>query len=377
MKILVVSCALILAVTAMPTDFNGDYDPARQPGAFTTNPNYTSARIPFGQAGYASMNGGTYGGNGGAVWTVWDPWALRDAVAGNERREVYIRGRIDLTQLFTGSPGVRIQVGNFKSIYGVGNNAMLFGGGLSVRQVQQVIIQNLKIHNALSYAQGEMPDGSGGIISMVPGAWSTVDALGIEYHAEYVWVHHCEFADDPWIAHNIPNDMRRHDGLIDITQGANMISISNSIFRNHNLVSLVGNDDNMSSDRGRLKVTWYHNWFQNTVQRNPLVRYGEVHIVNNLYTDITSYGIGVWTGALIYAERNSFINTRRSWGWATTPNPNPMGFLFNDNNRLVNSATDSGIPSNGVTWRPSNYYGFAPLDPAQVESYVRTHAGPR
>lgn len=384
MKFFLALFAMIFAASAIPTDFGDEIDPSRQPGAFTTNANYSSARVPWGQAGYASMNGGTHGGNGGAVWTVWDAWALRDAVTGNDRRVIYVRGRIDFTPLFTGSPGVRFDVGNYKSIVGGDSNAMIFGGGLNVRNVRQVIVENLKFHNALSYAPGEQPNGNGGIISQVPGAWSTIDNLGIE-NAEHVWVHHCEFADDPWIAHNTPGDRRRHDGLIDITRGANWISISNTLFRNHNLVSLNGNsENNAAQDRGRLKVTWYHNWFQNTVQRHPLIRYGEVHVVNNLYTDITSYAIGIGIEAKVFSERNVFVNTRRAWGFAIENLPvgqpapaSAHAYYMNVENRLVNSQHDCCISANGVTWRPYHYYPFASQNVADVEAYVRRYAGTR
>lgn len=100
------------------------------------------------------------------------------------------------------------------------------------------------------------------------------------------------------------------------------------------------------------------------------------HILNNLYTDVSSYGIGVWTGALIYSEQNSFINCRRAWGWASSPNPNPLGNYLNVNNRLANSGFDSGIPSS-VSWRPANYYSYGALNAANVESHVRSFAGPR
>lgn len=218
---------------------------------------------------------------------------------------------------------------------------------------------------------------------MIPGDYSLIDNIGIE-RSEYVWVHHCEFADDPWNVASTPGNRRRYDGLIDITRGSSWISISNSIFRSHNLVSLVGNDENMTTDRGRLKVTWYHNWFQDTVQRHPLIRFGEVHIVKNLYTGITSYGIGVGVGALIYSERNAFIDSRRAWGWPVEnwnpgmPAPaNANAFYLNVGNLLTNSNHDTNVPSNGVTWRPENYYPFHAMNAGEVNVYVRRHAGKR
>ncbi|WP_156236368.1 hypothetical protein [Enterococcus casseliflavus] len=52
---------------------------------------------------------------------------------------------------------------------------------------------------------------------------------------------------------------------------------------------MVGHSDsNAAQDTDKLKVTFTYNWFQETEQRNPHVRFGEVPVLNNLYTDISS-----------------------------------------------------------------------------------------
>ena len=45
---------------------------------------------------------------------------------------------------------------------------------------------------------------------------------------------------------------------------------------------LVGHDDsNGPRDIGRLRITYHHNWFDGSIQRNPRVRFGEpVHVFN-------------------------------------------------------------------------------------------------
>lgn len=318
--------------------------------------------------GWGAMNGGVHGGNGGGVWTVWDGFALRNAVNSNERRIVYVRGRIDLAPLFTASPGVRLHVGSFTSIIGGDNTAEITGGGLRVNGVQQVIIQNIKFNNALSYAPGEQPNGNGGIINLGQSDFSEIDAIEIS-RGTNVWVDHCEFSDDPWNANARP---RRHDGLIDIVRGSDFITISNSLFRNHDPVTLVGNgDNNGDADRGRLRVTFFANWYRGVTQRNPRVRFGRVHVLNNLYTDIGNYGIGVGVEASIVAERNVFINTPRAWGW---PAGWVNGNLVNTVNLLVNSGFDSGIPAN-VDWNPWGTYDYRAIPIGDVESHVRRYAG--
>ncbi len=55
----------------------------------------------------------------------------------------------------------------------------------------------------------------------------------------------------------------------------------------------MGHDDkNADQDRDRLRVTYHHNWFDGSKQRNPRVRFGEpVHIFNNYYRNNTGYGV--------------------------------------------------------------------------------------
>lgn len=365
MRVFIALAAVVLCAQALPTQI------ARDEESEVFNATLYNARFER-SFGFANVGGGTRGGAGGAVWTVWDAWALRDAVTGNAARIVYVRGFIDLTVLYNGSPGVIIDVGSWKTIIGGDRAATIFGGGLRIRRNQQVIIQNIKFHNALSYAPGEQPNGNGGIANQRAGEFTDVDAVLLE-EAEYVWVDHNEFADDPWIANNVINSQMRHDGLLDIKRGSNWVTVSHNIFRNHNKNMLIGhNDNNAAQDVGRLKVSIICNWFMGTTQRNPRVRYGEVQIMNNLYTDMGSYGIGVGAGASVYAERNVFINTRAAWRHPDGV-PNPIGNLINVNNQFQNSGFDA-VPAN-VRWVPTQYFNHPSLAIGNVEAHVRRLAG--
>lgn len=356
MQYMIVLSAVILVAAALPVDID-----------------YKADNVSYANNGLAGFGAAAYGGRGGAVWTVWDPWALIDAIDNPAPRIVYVRGIIDMTPLFNGSPGILRHIGSYKTIIGGDANAEIRGGGFRLSNQEHVIIQNIKFNNPISYAPGEQPNGNGGIISQVPGPWALIDAIDIN-NSQHIWVDHCEFSDDPWNSATTPESQRRHDGLIDIRHGSSFISISNNIFRNHNLVTLVGNADSTGSqDMGRLKITFYLNWYQETTQRNPRVRFGEVHVLNNLYTNIISYGIGVGVAAQVYAEKNAFVNTPRAWGFAAGT-PNPMGYFFNDNNRLTNSGHDSNVPAN-VSWHPRQYYAYDPMNEALVEAHVRRYAG--
>src|SRR5690606_546207 len=54
----------------------------------------------------------------------------------------------------------------------------------------------------------------------------------------------------------------------------------------------------------------YGNYFYNTNSRNPRVRFGEVHVLNNLEEKVMLYGIAASNKSQVYAEGNFFLNTR-------------------------------------------------------------------
>ena len=56
---------------------------------------------------------------------------------------------------------------------------------------------------------------------------------------------------------------------------------------------LLGHDDdNAAQDVGRLRVTYHHNFFDGSDQRNPRVRFAEpVHVYNNYYRNSGDYGV--------------------------------------------------------------------------------------
>lgn len=152
------------------------------------------------------------------------------------------------------------------------------------------------------------------------------------------------------------------------------------VFSHHKTILVGHSDSNAAQDTDKLKVTFTYNWFQETEQRNPRVRFDEVPVRNNLYTDISSYGIGV--SAQVIAEENVFINTQRAWGHPDGPS-SPIGYLLDQNNIWINSSYDQeqsgtyqAVPSYGISWTPSDYYWLPSLPADQVEAYIRTNAGP-
>ena len=180
-----------------------------------------------------------------------------------------------------------------KTIIGVDQHATLEGGirisGTATDMVSNVAIRNLRI-NAL-----------GSTTSTLGGE---NDGIGIAY-AHHVWIDHVEIWD------------AQGDG-VDVTHGSDNVTVSWSKFRfvdgTRRTGVRVGHDDaNTAEDRGHLTVTLHHNWFQNSVdQRMPRVRFGAVHVYNNLFSGagVNSYTVAAAIESRLLVENNYFDNVR-------------------------------------------------------------------
>ena len=108
-----------------------------------------------------------------------------------------------------------------------------------------------------------------------------------------------------------------HDGLLDITNASDLVTVSWNRFRNHDKMMLIGSSDSgttAANDRGKLRVTLHHNVFDGIGQRAPRVRFGQVHVYNNFYdlrnTPSYVYSWGVGIESALYAEENFFLTDR-------------------------------------------------------------------
>ncbi len=97
---------------------------------------------------------------------------------------------------------------------------------------------------------------------------------------------------------------------LDITNESDLVTVSWNQFTSHDKTMLIGNSDSATEDREHLRVTLHHNLFDGIGQRTPRVRFGKVHVYNNVYradknTNYrSSWGAGI--ESQIYAENNYF-----------------------------------------------------------------------
>jgi pectate lyase len=197
--------------------------------------------------GFAAVNAlgqnGTTGGAGGPTVTVSTTEAFLDYIARPGPYVIRVQGTITLP---TGTSDGMHDVSSDKTILGVGSNATLSGGGLNIglpidddvtsppaNAVHNIIIRNLRITGA------------------------TDDLLNVQMFSHHVWIDHNEFDNGD-------------DGAVDIKRGSDWITVSWNHFHDHDKTTLVGHDDdNAAQDTGRLRVTYHHNYFNASDQRNP------------------------------------------------------------------------------------------------------------
>ncbi|MFH9588479.1 polysaccharide lyase family 1 protein [Streptomyces luteogriseus] len=200
-----------------------------------------------------------------------------------------------------------LPVGSNTTLVGLGDSAVLKGASLQVKNAENVIIRNLDLRDAYDCFPVWQPN-TGGL-----GDWKTAyDNIWLS-GATHVWVDHVTLSDkghpDAKEPTHFARTYLRHDGLLDITGGSDLVTVSWSRFAGHDKAMLIGNSDTATGDRGKLRVTLHHNAFESVVQRAPRVRFGQVHLYNNRYDipgDDYRYSLGVSTESRMYAENNAF-----------------------------------------------------------------------
>jgi pectate lyase len=305
--------------------------------------------------GWASVSGNsvttTTGGDGGAKVSVSDLTALTNAVKGTDKQIIEISGSI------TGS----IAIGSNKTL--VGCSGAQFKGHISMNGSANVIVRNLKIVG--NNCTDNPSDCSGG-----------EDAITVQSSAHHIWFDHDDISDGS-------------DGNLDLTHASDYVTISWTKFHysgrrtdpagaagGHQFSNLIGHSDsNSSEDTGHLRITFHHDWWaDNVVERMPRVRFGQVHIVNNLYTASgNDYCIGVGFGANILTENNIFIGVAVPIN--TTSYSDSASVIHSTGN--IYTGTTGAAPADlraSSVFTPG--YTYTPDSTTGLEAAIRSGAGP-
>jgi pectate lyase len=278
--------------------------------------------------GWASVAGGTTGGQGGATITVSDAAALEAAAQSTPPLIIRVVGTVQLA-----SP---LRVKSNKTIVGVGSDATIVGGGIFLTKVSNIIIRNLTIREA-------------------------PDAINLEGAAHHVWVDHCDLSQCT-------------DGLLDIKRGSDFVTVSWNRFHDHHKTCLLGHsdkDDIRRMDTGHLRVTYHHNFFDGTQTRHPRVRFAEpVHVYNNYFKN-NEYGVAALMDSGVLVEGNVFENVEHPTHTQYGDSPDPGRLVERDNLYIK-----SGSPEvRGTVAEPRDAYRFTLDRAADVARMVAQGAG--
>ena len=224
-----------------------------------------------------------------------------------------------------------------------------------------------------------------------PKANNGADAVSMQ-ESEGVWVDHCTFT-------SLNQTKDYEDGSTDITHASKNVTVSWCRYIKTQKSCLVGHSNGASADVA-ITATFHHNWFDKSSSRHPRVRFGKVHVYNNLYDGCTTYGVGSAYGAKVLVEYNYFDGVQLPTDICSYPakengesnlTGSVAGYLYATQDIFVNRPAKAKDPYpltnvkytsyNGSTITPLTYNDFKPAynyivtPAADVPSVVKAGAG--
>jgi len=291
-----------------------------------------------------SIFGGTTGGNGGTTVTVSTQSALEAALGQAGPQVIQVQGLITISPL-----GKTEDIPSNTTLIGTGCNSGILNGHLVLDGVSNVIVQDLSIGD--SYVPGD-PAGS----------CCNWDGLTIWHSPHHIWIDHCDFS-------------HTNDGLCDITDQANYVTVSWCHFHDHNKVSLVGSSDSTTVDANYLKVTYHHNWFDHVVLGSPHFRFGMAHLFDNYYSHVGQYCAWDTMAGEMVLENNNYGVSAVNPYVIGTPTPTYQPQLTASGNVFDPTATGF-TDTYGTSFNPSSFYTYTLDAAAVVPTMALTGTGP-
>jgi pectin methylesterase-like acyl-CoA thioesterase/pectate lyase len=281
---------------------------------------------------------------------------------------------------------MQLRVPSNTTLIGVGEGAGLNAGSLFLDNVDNIIIRRLRITDAYDFFPEWQPRDNG------HGEWnSEYDGITLR-GATHVWIDHCTFNDGgrPDQAEPLAFGQRiqHHDGLVDITKASDFVTVSWNIFSQHDKTMLIGGGDGHTGDAGHLRVTLHHNLWEQLMERTPRVRFGQVHVYNNLFVaraDVAygyHYSLGLGIESRLFSEANVWeasngigpekltraLKGTRLFDRGSLLNGQPVDLLAG-----LRSANPGQDFSADVGWEPKLY---EPVDsPETLAARIRAGAG--
>ncbi|MDT0446208.1 pectate lyase family protein [Streptomyces johnsoniae] len=247
--------------------------------------------------GYATQNGGTTGGAGGQTVRATTGTAIHEALCGRASESTPIIIEVEGTinhgntskvsgdSCNTADDVIELKQISNVTIVGVGSGAVFDQIGIHIREANNIIIQNVTVRNV---KKSGSPTSNGG------------DAIGMESDVRNVWADHLTLEASG-------GEDEGFDGLFDMKNNTQYVTLSYSILRNSGRGGLVGSSE---SDRSNGFVTYHHNLYENIDSRTPLLRGGIGHVYNNHFANIHESGINSRAGARARVDNNYFEDSK-------------------------------------------------------------------
>jgi pectate lyase len=256
-----------------------------------------AAAAATGVTGFATQNGGTTGGAGGQTVRATTGTAIHAALCGRASRStpiiIQVEGTINHSNTSAVSGGscstasgvIELKQISNVTIVGVGSGAVFDQLGIHIRESSNIIIQNVTIRNV---KKSGSPTSNGG------------DAIGMETDVRNVWVDHTTLEASG-------GESEGYDGLFDMKDNTQYVTLSYSTLRNSGRGGLIGSSE---TDVSNGYVTFHHNLYENIDSRAPLLRGGVAHIYNNHYVRLNESGINSRAGARAKVDNNYFKDSK-------------------------------------------------------------------
>ncbi|MER5898212.1 pectate lyase [Streptomyces sp. NPDC001876] len=256
-----------------------------------------SAAVTGSATGYASQNGGTTGGAGGQTVRATTGTAIHEALCGRASASTPITIEVEGTinhgntakvsgdSCNTAAGVIELKQISNVSIVGVGSGAVFDQLGIHIRESSNIIIQNVTVKNV---KKSGSPTSNGG------------DAIGMESDVRNVWVDHTTLEASG-------GESEGYDGLFDMKDNTQYVTLSYSTLRNSGRGGLIGSSETELSNGF---VTYHHNLYENIDSRAPLLRGGIAHMYNNYYLKLNESGINSRAGARAKVDNNYFKDSK-------------------------------------------------------------------
>ncbi|MGP3915661.1 pectate lyase family protein [Nonomuraea sp. 10N515B] len=247
--------------------------------------------------GYATSNGGTTGGAGGQTVRATTGTAIHAALCSRASTStpitIQVEGTINHgntskvsgTSCNTADGLIELKQISNVTIIGVGNGAVFDQLGIHIREASNIIIQNVTVRNV---KKSGSPISNGG------------DAISMESGVRNIWVDHVTLEASG-------GESEGFDGLFDMKDNTQYVTLSYSILRNSGRGGLIGSSE---SDLSNGFITFHHNLYENIDSRTPLLRGGIAHIYNNSYVNLHESGINSRAGGRAKVENNYFKDSK-------------------------------------------------------------------